>query len=313
MDPYVKWFVIAVLILVIAIVAIALWAWTPDIPRTILETKYANQESRFVEANGVRLHIRDTDTKNAPAVLLLHGFGASLHTWDEWVATLKNSYRVVRIDLPGAGLTGPDPTGDYRDERTLAILNQLLESLGISKTSIVGNSVGGRIAWRFAAQFPTRVEKLVLVSPDGFASPGFEYGKAPQVSGVFRLVRYALPKSLLRMNLAPAYANPEALNAERITRYHSLLLLPGQRDAMLDRMAQTILTDPVPQLQKITAPTLLLWGEQDALIPIVNAQDYLRALPTAKLVTLTGVGHVPQEEAPAMSLAPLLAFLANNS
>ena len=82
---------------------------------------------------------------------------------------------------------------------------------------------------------------------------GFEYGKAPQVSGVFRLVRYALPKSLLRMNLAPAYANPETLNADRISRYHSLLLLPGQRDAMPDRMAQTILTDPVPKPQKINA------------------------------------------------------------
>ncbi|MCA2999757.1 MAG: alpha/beta fold hydrolase, partial [Rhodocyclaceae bacterium] len=113
------------------------------------------------------------------------------------------------------------------------------------------------------------------------------------------------------MNLAPAYANPETLNADRISRYHSLLLLPGQRDAMPDRMAQTILTDPVPKPQKINAPTLLLWGEQDALIPIANAQDYLRALPTAKLVTLLGVGHVPQDEAPAMSLAPLVALLAN--
>lgn len=307
-----KWIAVAAVVLVIALVALALWAWTPDIPRATLEAKYANQDSRFIEVEGVRLHMRDTGAKAAPVVLLLHGFGASLHTWEEWVKPLEQTYRVVRIDLPGAGLTGSDPTGVYSDERTLVIVNKLLDRLGIQKASVIGNSIGGRIAWRLAAQSPARVEKLVLISPDGFASPGFEYGKAPSVPGFLRLMRYALPKSIMRMNLSPAYANPATLTDELLSRYHALLLLPGQREAMFDRMAQTILRDPIPILQQIQAPTLLVWGEQDALIPVANAQDYLRALPSAKLVTLPGVGHLPQEEAPTTSLAVVLAFLTTN-
>jgi pimeloyl-ACP methyl ester carboxylesterase len=174
-----------------------------------------------------------------------------------------------------------------------------------------GNSIGGRIAWTFAAAYPARVDKLLLVSPDGFASPGFEYGKAPEVHPVFNAMRWVLPKALMRMNLAPAYTDPSHITDDAVTRYHDLLLRPGNRQALLDRMRQIVLSDPLPRLKQIQAPTLLLWGAKDAMIPIANAQDYLRVMPNAKLVTLPDLGHVPQEEAPERSLPPVLAFLKN--
>jgi len=94
-----------------------------------------------------------------------------------------------------------------------------------------------------------------------------------------------------------------------VTRYHDLALAPGARDAMLERMAQTVLEDPVPILRTIRAPTLLLWGERDAMIPFANAADYLKAIPDVRLASVPGAGHVPHEELPAAALVPVQAFI----
>ena len=289
------------------------WLWTPDKDRAALEAKYS-QGSSFVDAAGLRLHVRDSGPPagkpGAPTVILLHGFGSSLHTWEPWAQALAGELRVVRFDQPGAGLTGADPTGDYSDERGMQVLLALMDRLGIARASVVGHSMGGRLAFRFAAAHPGRVNKLVLVAPDGFASPGFEYDKAPEVPAVARLMRYALPKVLLRMSLEPAYADTRLMTEEIVTRYHDMMLAPGVRGALLARMAQMTLREPTAVLKTINAPTLLVWGDKDAMIPVANAQDYLRALPDARLVTLPGVGHLPHEEAPAASLPALVAFLA---
>ncbi len=307
-----KWITWSLFGLIVALIVLGYWLWTPDKPLAELEAKYAAAPSEFITVAGIRLHVRDTGTKSAPALILLHGFGSSLHSWEAWAKTLEKDYRVIRFDLPGSGLTGADPTGNYSDDRSLEILNALMDKLGVARAAVMGNSIGGRIAWKFAAQYPARVSKLVLISPDGFESPGFEYGKKPDVPAVLKLMRYALPKAAMRMNLEPAYANPKTLTDALVTRYHDMMLVPGVRTGMLDRMGQTVLQNPMPLLQKIQAPTLLLWGKKDAMIPFTNAQDYVKALPhntLAPLAPLANIGHVPQEEAPEKSLVPVLEFL----
>jgi len=290
------------------------WLWTPDKDRAALEQTYARGSGDFIEAAGLRLHVRDSGAPaakpGAPSVILLHGFGSSLHTWEPWAQALAGDMRVVRFDQPGAGLTGADPTGDYSDERGMQVLLALMDRLGVARASVVGHSMGGRLAFRFAAAHPGRVDKLVLVAPDGFASPGFEYGKAPEVPAVARLMRHVLPKALLRQSLKPAYADKALMTEDTVTRYHDMMLAPGVRGALLARMEQMMLSEPTAVLKTISAPTLLVWGDQDAMIPVANAQDYLRAMPGARLVTLTGVGHLPHEEAPAASLPAVKAFLA---
>ncbi len=122
-------------------------------------------------------------------------------------------------------------------------------------------------------------------------------------------MRFVLPTAVLRMNLAPAYVDP-ALPTEAMTRrYRDLMLAPGSRHALLQRMAQTVLVDPVPLLRRIQAPTLLVWGQRDAMIPFANSADYLRALPQARLVEIPDTGHVPQEEAPALLSGAIADFL----
>jgi len=289
------------------------WLWTPDKDRAELEPRYAGPASEFVDVLGVRLHLRDSAAGAAPGtptLVLLHGFGSSLHTWEPWAQVLAATHRVIRIDLPGAGLTGADPTGDYSDERGIALLNALLEQRGVARATFVGHSMGGRLAWRYAAAAPQHVERLVLVAPDGFASPGFEYGKAPDVGMAIKLMQYTLPKAVLRWSLLPAYADPAVASDELVTRYHDMMLAPQVRSALIARMQQLVLQDPVPMLRRISAPVLMLWGEKDAMIPVANAQDYLRALPKSRLVVLPAVGHVPHEEAVTAGLAAVQAFLA---
>jgi pimeloyl-ACP methyl ester carboxylesterase len=300
-----------VLASMLILLLLAAWLWTPDRDRALLETRYLRAPTDMVTVGGTPLHVRDDGPANGPPVLLIHGFGGSLHTWEPWVAPLvADGHRVLRLDLPGHGLSGPDATGDYTDARSLALITALLDARGIARADVIGHSIGGRIAWTLAARQPARVARLVLVDPDGFASPGFAYGQAPQVPTAFKLMQWVLPRPVLKMSLAPAFANPAALTDDLVTRYTDLTLGPGQRGAMLARMAQTVLVDPVPLLRSITAPTLLLWGAQDAMIPPANAQDYLKTLPDARLVTLPNVGHVPQEEAPEAALVPVRAFLA---
>jgi len=302
-------------IAVLGIVALALWLYAPDKPRAALEAAYPGD---YRTVDGVRLRLRDTGPRNtgprdAPAVILLHGFGTSLDTWEPWAQALSARYRVIRFDLPGFGLTGPDPTGDYTDAREMKILSDLMDQLGVDRASLIGNSLGGRIAWNFAALHPDRVTRLVLVSPDGFASPGFEYDKAPKTPLMMLALPYVAPRGMLKASLAAAYARPEALSEATLTRYRDMMLAPGVRPAILARMGQVILRDPAPTLARIQAPTLLLWGEKDGMIPISNAADYLRDMPHATLVRLPTLGHVPFEEDPVNSLAPVERFLSGQT
>lgn len=299
-----------VVLCVLSVTLLAWLLWTPDRDLGQLEAKYLASPDDMRQVGPWRLHVRVSGPRDAPAVILIHGFGASMQTWDGWTQSLSRRWRVVSVDLPGSGLSPPDPAGDYKDARSVQMLVALMDQLGLERASIVGHSIGGRIAWTFAASHPERVNRLVLVAPDGFASPGFEYGKAPAVPAMFGLMRYVLPKPLLRMNLAPAYADPKVLSDALVERYDDLLRAPGARQALLDRMRQTVLVDPRPLLATVRAPTLLLWGERDAMIPNSNSADYLKALPDARLVLIPGVGHLPQEEAASASVADVEAFLS---
>ena len=311
------------MILVLLLLALlgGVWAYTPDLDRATLESRYAAPPSRFVEVAGLRIHLRDTGPTEprqagaavdpaVPVLILLHGIASSLHTWEDWAPELSRHHRVISYDQPGAGLTGADPTGDYSDERAMQVLLALMDRLGVQRATLIGHSMGGRLAWKMAAEHPVRVDRLVLISPDGFPTPGVEDGSGFDVPWYAAGVKLVLPRVLLAQGLKAAYADPSiALTEARLTRYHDLLRAPGVRGALLERLRQLRQQDPTALLHRIKAPTLLLWGAQDAMIPVTNAADYQRAMPDAKVVELPGVGHVVQEEAPAASLAVVQAFI----
>ncbi len=307
-----KTVLIVVAILGAALAAAFFWLRTPDRSRQDLEANYLRAPEDMIEVGDARLHVRDDGPETAPAVIMIHGFGSSLHTWEAWARALTGDFRVIRFDLPGSGLTPPDPTGSYTDDRSIALILALMDQKGIASASLVGNSIGGRIAWTMGARHPERIDRLVLIAPDGFASTGFEYGKPASVPAVLELMRYILPEWLVRPTLKDSYGDPARLSEETFQRYYDLLLAPGSRGANIERLRQTVLTDPRPLLQRIDAPVLLVWGEKDRLIPAENAQDYLAVLPDARLVTFPDLGHVPHEEAAERTLGPVQAFLSGD-
>ena len=287
----------------------AAWLYTPDEARASVEARWAPPPSQFVDIDGLRLHLRDTGPRDAPPIILIHGFASSLHAWQDWAPALEAGHRMIRFDLPGFGLTGAEPTGDYSDPRAHRLIIALMDRLGLPRADVIGSSMGGRIAWSFAAAHPERVRRLVLMAPDGFASLGREYGRTSAVPLLLRALPYTLPDFLLRPSIRPAYAQPDRIAEPTFARYRAMMLAPGVRQAILDRTATQVLERPEPLLARITAPTLLLWGSEDAMIPAPHARDYLRAIPDARLLLLPGVGHVPMEEAPGDSAGVVLEFL----
>ena len=134
-------------------VASASWHYR-DIPASYLETKYGSTESQYKTIDGVRFHFRDEGLRGGPTIVLIHAHWASLIMWDAWAESLKDKYRVIRFDLAGHGLTGPDPSGDYTLERGVALIEEFLSELNVDQLGLVGTSVGGTHAIHFSVKNP---------------------------------------------------------------------------------------------------------------------------------------------------------------
>lgn len=283
--------------------------WTPDIELSELKLRYGATAQNFLTVDGLEMHYKDTGPRDAPVLLLLHGFGSSLQTWDIWSAQLEQHYRVIRLDLPGFGLTGPSPVHDYSEQNDVSTLSHFVDKLGLSRFSLVGHSMGGKMAWGLAALKPERVEALILMAPDGYPQIK-DIGKKPyEMPAIMGVMRFCLPKILVRKSIEPAFFDASVLSDSLVDRYYDMLRAPGVRAAILDRANQTIYTDPVSRLKKITAPTLLIWGEADQMIPSSNAKSYTEVLSKSQTVLLPRLGHLLQEEQPEKALEKVIEFL----
>jgi len=293
-----------------AFLAVALYGlWTPDLERAELEKRYFSSSPQIIDVDGLKVYYKETGPQGAPALLLLHGFGSSLQAWDDWSLKLEQKYRLIRLDLPGFGLTGASPANDYSEEKDLAILTHFADKLGLEKFSVVGHSMGGKMAWSLAASQPERVQALVLMAPDGFPETKDIGTKPYEVPAIMGIIKYVLPKYLVRKSIEPAFSDADALNDALVNRYFDMLRAPGVRGAILERSNQTIYKDPVPRLKAIKAPTLLIWGEQDQMIPSTNAQSYANVLSNSTTVLVPKLGHLLQEEQPEKGLAVVMQFL----
>ena len=205
---------------------------TPDIPLETLKQKYTNQYSKFIEIDGTMIHYRDQGS--GPPLVLVHGMVSSLHTWDGWQTYLGGKYRIIRFDVPGFGLTGPLAQGEYNAETYVRIIDQLLNKLGVNeKITLAGNSLGGFMAWNYAARHPERVDRLVLLDAPAFKQEVPLVVKMANWPGADSIgVRYS-PRFLVAANLKKLFANQGVVTDELIDRYYELTLRPGNRPAIL--------------------------------------------------------------------------------
>lgn len=304
-------------VIVAILVALFLWARTPDLPPAELRAKYANAESEFVEVSpGLTVHLRDEGSPLAPAVVLLHGSNASLHTWEPWVEQLKATHRVISYDQPGHGLTGPHP----RDCYTAACFTQVVEAVAkdrkLDRFVLAGNSMGGWVAWNYALAHPERLAGLVLVDASGAPLPpeiepkppiGFRIARTPVLN---TLMRQITPRSMVEKSLRQSVSVQASVTPQVVDRYWELLRYPGNRRATGIRFSTPRETADLDKLARIATPTLLIWGGEDKLVPVEAAAVFDNAIPNSRAVIYADVGHIPMEEAPYRSVGDLSTFLA---
>ncbi len=280
-----------------------------------LKAKYANAASAFIKVDGMDVHYRDEgNTADSLPIVLLHGTGASLHTFDVWTAILKNEKRVIRMDLPAFGLTGPFPHRNYSIDKYITFIHHFLLAKGITKCVLGGNSLGGQITYQFTINHPEMVEKLILIDAAGYPLESksvplaFRIATIPFLNKAFA---YITPRFLVKQSVENVYANKNKVSEILVNRYFDLTLREGNRQAFVDRMTQASDSSTILLIKNIKQRTLVLWGEQDLLIPLKSAYRFHNNLPSDTLVILKNLGHVPMEENPEESLAVVLNFLKN--
>ncbi len=288
---------------------VALWLYR-DVPAAAAEAKYANEASRFMHIDGARIHYRDEGT--GPAILLLHANFSNLLGWDPWVEVLKANHRVVRFDFTAFGLTGPDPGGDYSNERTLELTEKFIEAVQLKRFAIAGTSLGGGIAIRYAAKNPERVDSLILLNP------GVLEGRAMAQSGATlpeaaNVIKYFTPRAIASYMLRSRAGDPTRITDEHIDRWYEGWMREGNRSAILDRLRAYSSADVVDIIGKVEVPVLVLWGEANPQTPIEQAGELmtmLKGTSEKRLITYPGVGHPALEEAGALIAKDVAAWLA---
>ena len=303
-----------VLLLVTGAIGAAFIAWrVPDQPVSALQAKWAPPPSQFIAVRGMQVHVRDEGPRDdAVPIVLLHGTGASLHTWDGWTRELTNERRVIRFDLPGFGLTGPSPDGVYSIESYVDTVLAVADTLGVQRFILAGNSLGGYVAWATAVLHPERVERLILVDAAGYP---FQSQSVPLAFRIARtpllnvLMRDVLPRGVVDRSLRDVYGDPTKVTPDLVDRYFDLASRAGNRAALVARFDQTKPGSLAERVTEIQVPTLILWGGKDRLIPLEFGERFAHDIHGSRLVVFDALGHVPHEEDPARTVAAVLPFI----
>ena len=286
----------------------------PEIPRATLEAKYGTPPSQFLTLDdGARVHYRDQGPKTGPVLVLVHGSNASLFTWEPWVARLGDTFRVVTIDMPSHGLTGAVPSNDYSGKGMADFVNKVADKIGLGKFAIGGNSMGGGVAARFAEDYPARVTALILVDAGGMPMKqgdrvpiGFRIARTPVLN---KLMVHLTPRALFDEGLHDSFNHANLVTPAMVDQYWELNRMEGTPEATMIRFQTPFDTYVKDHAGEIKAPTLILWGAKDHLIPVASAYEYQKAIPGSKPIVYPDGGHVLQEDEADKSAADVRTFL----
>ena len=294
-----------------AYAAYAHWAWA-DLPVAPLEAKYGDANLRTASVDGVPIRYRLEGS--GPALVLIHSHYFDMRMWDAWLPALTPHFTVLRYDLSGHGLTGPDPSGDYTVARDVRLLTGLLDALKLDSVALVGSSVGGNIAFTFATQQPARVRELVLINSGGLKR-ATSRGSGKNIPAWADYVLPLVPPLALEKFLTWMIVDDALVDDTLKTRFVDLWRREGNRPAEMERLRQFETGEPDALLARITAPTLILWGRDNPQLPVVLSEQFVSKLtnsPRVERKDYAGAGHVLPIERPTESVADTLAFLLGN-
>lgn len=264
-----------VLVIVVLVIAFCVLNYRADVPVAALKARYANAESRFMDLDGMSVHYRDEgNPADKTPVVLLHGTAASLLTWNGWTTALKAEHRVIRLDLPGYGLTGPNPAQDYSMNFYVRFLHNFLEKLAVNQFYLAGNSLGGKITWEYALAYPGNIKKLILIDAAGYP---LSHGKPLAIrlaSTPFlkNILLYITPKSLVEKSLKEVYADHRKVTEQLVEQYYDMACRAGNRAAFVAR-AGLADDDDYLKINHIKIPTLILWGKRTPGFPWKTPTD----------------------------------------
>jgi 2-hydroxy-6-oxonona-2,4-dienedioate hydrolase len=263
---------------------------------------------KFTNVNGYMIRYLEDGPPDGKILILLHGLGASAERWSRVIPTLSTDYRVIAPDIIGFDYSDK-PAVEYTMDFFIEFLRSFLDNLGISKASIIGSSLGGHIASEFAIRFNHMVEKLVLVSPAGMmrkSSPALDryimaalYPEYQRVYETFREMVY----------------DPNAINQEILMDFVNRMSLPNAKYAFMSTLLGIrYALGLTGRLSNITAPTLLVWGENDTTIPLAECANQYSGIPNMEeLVVMKKCRHIPPIEKPATFNRIVLRFLTRTS
>ncbi len=292
---------------------------TPDTDPAEMRAKYGGPPSQFIALeDGPTVHLRDEGPKDAPAIVLLHGSNADLYAWQPWADRLRSEYRIIRFDQVGHGLTGPAPDGDYSTAAFVKTVDQVADALSLDTFVLGGNSMGGGIALAYAMAHPERLSGLILVDASGApvkrdgdgGNIGFTIARIPVVNN---LMTWITPRSIIERSLSQSVSNQAIVTPQAVDRYWELLRYPGNRAATLARFGQPRKSFSEAEVRQVKMPTLIIWGEEDALIPFAAAAWFAENLPDTASISYPGIGHLPMEETPEHSAAAVRGWLGENA
>jgi pimeloyl-ACP methyl ester carboxylesterase len=216
---FLKWLIIGVFL---SIVGAGVIFWTPDTDVATMRAKYGSAASQYVDlGEGLTVHLRDEGPRNAPVIMLLHGSNSFLQTWDAWTAILSSSYRVIRLDLPGHGMTGAYPARAYSKAAFVEVVDRAVKKLGIERFILGGNSMGGGVSWAYAHKYPEKLAGLVLIDASGQPEPepqdlpiGFRIAQTPVLRDV---MLYITPRSIIEQGLRQSVTNQSVVTLQTLT------------------------------------------------------------------------------------------------
>jgi pimeloyl-ACP methyl ester carboxylesterase len=294
----------------VLIISLAIFLLLPTliISKDAAEKEFSVPASLFVQWRGARLHY--IDEGHGFPILMIHGFGGSTQNFSKIAEALKGSYRVIRIDIPGFGLSDLPEQGQnadyvqmYRDYITF-----FLDFLGLDSLYIMGNSMGGGIAWLAAGDHPEKVIKLVLVGSGGYDAINiaskltmFKY------TGVGHIFNWGMPEFFSKRAALSIYADPEKMEPEVWQLSNHFMNREGNIQNMLALVTEQQFPD-TELIRRVKCPTLIVWGKEDNVIPVAHAEKFRADIKNSEVIIYDHCGHVPMMECAEQFTSDFLCF-----
>ena len=317
-----KYFLLLTLILLAFIIYNSVYF---DIPKESVIAKHAKGASEFIELkDGSLIHVRDEGNKNGNTLVLIHGSNGSLFNFESMNKFLINDFRVVSLDLPAHGLTGPVNSNNYSFDGFITVINEVLEIKKINQFFLAGHSMGGRVVWNYTIDYPEKVSGLIIIG-SLFLANEKEYrefqsdNKPPIVFKLFEipffrmLLGYITPRIMVSQVAKQMVYDQTIMTDELIDQFHDIILLEGSREAMgyvIVNTDKNIVADP-KLLREINVPTTILHGEEDNVIDVRYNKHFLENIPDINLISYSKVGHMPPMEIPEVLANDIKKFILN--